>query len=435
MSGDHKPNFNRRQYLKVVGGAGVALGTAGCISDLTGGGGTVTFGQPAALTGKWDYLQESVTRVTRMAKEDINDAGGINGNDLEISRRDTGVNPQKARTVTKQLINQDGATALLGLYSSEIVPLWDYLQGLETPIVTPWPGTRFLDNNGGDKMTSEDLSDDEWVWRTIIHDSVHTAGAALTAADTADTVAVVHGSSAGETGWAEAFADAAGVLDSLEIVKTLEVAEGKTTYQSEVSRLFESDFDAWALALGAKDAITLMKNWIEGGYGKPLIGEDTLAQAEVYNTLGDQLSQVDVRVAKPSSSGPVAEQVRSRFNDRWPDVDLNPWGLASYEATIVPALAAHRAGSADPKDIEKNIGPVARGPGKKVETFEAGKNALDDGDEINFQGAGSTVNFTGDGNVVGPTVVEQVTPEGAEEVDTVSEESVKEVLTDPNYGK
>jgi ABC-type branched-subunit amino acid transport system substrate-binding protein len=418
-----------------MGSAGATLGVAGCISDITGGGGKVTFGQPAALTGKWDYLQESVTRVTKMAKEDINDAGGVNGKTLEISRRDTGVNPQKARTVTKQLINQDGATALLGLYSSEIVPLWDYLQSLETPIVTPWPGTRFLDNRGGDKMTPKDLSDDEWVWRTIIHDSVHTAAAALTAADTADTVAVVHGSSAGETGWAEAFADAAEVIDSIEIVKTMEVAEGQTTYASEVSRLFESEFDAWALALGAKDAITLMRNWIEGGYGKPLIGEDTLAQAEVYNTLGDKLSNVDVRVAKPSSSGPVAETVTSRFNDRWPDVDLNPWGLASYEATIVPALAAHRAGSTKPKEIEKNIGPVSRPGGKEVETYEAGKKALDNGEEINFQGAGSTANFTGDGNVVGPSVVVQVTPDGEEKVATVSEERIKEVLTDPNYGK
>jgi len=418
-----------------MGGAGATVGLAGCISDLTGGGGKVVFGQPAALTGKWDYLQESVTRVSKMAKEDINDAGGINGKTLEISRRDTGVNPQKARTVTKQLINQDSAVALLGLFSSEIVPLWDYIQGLETPIVTPWPGSRFLDNNGGDKMTPDDLSDDEWLWRTIIHDSVHTAGAALTAADTAETLAVVHGSSAGETGWAEAFADAIEVIDGIEIVKTLEVAEGKTTYQSEVSRLFESEFDAWALALGAKDAITLMRNWIEGGYGRPLIGEDTLAQAEVYNTLGDKLSQVDVRVAKPSSSGPVADKVTSRFEERWPDVDLNPWGLSSYEAVIVPALAAQRAGSTDPKEIEKNIGPVARPPGKKVETFEAGKKALDNGEEINFQGAGSTVNFTGDGNVVGPTVVESVTPDGAKEVATVSEERVKEVLTDPNYGK
>jgi ABC-type branched-subunit amino acid transport system substrate-binding protein len=418
-----------------MGGAGATVGLAGCISDLTGGGGKVVFGQPAALTGKWDYLQESVTRVSKMAKEDINDAGGINGKTLEISRRDTGVNPQKARTVTKQLINQDSAVALLGLFSSEIVPLWDYIQGLETPIVTPWPGSRFLDNNGGDKMTPDDLSDDEWLWRTIIHDSVHTAGAALTAADTAETVAVVHGSSAGETGWAEAFADAIEVIDGIEIVKTLEVAEGKTTYQSEVSRLFESEFDAWALALGAKDAITLMRNWIEGGYGRPLIGEDTLAQAEVYNTLGDKLSQVDVRVAKPSSSGPVAETVTSRFEERWPDVDLNPWGLSSYEAVIVPALAAQRAGSTDPKEIEKNIGPVARPPGKKVETFEAGKKALDNDEEINFQGAGSTVNFTGDGNVVGPTVVESVTPDGAKEVATVSEERVKKVLTDSNYGK
>ena len=138
---------NRRRFLQAVGVGGV-IGLAGCVGvqdgDGTAGGGgqpeqtttegdggtagtttgepmgpeQITLGQPASLTGKWDFLQPAVSQSTDLALQEINDAGGPLGATVELERRDTAVSPQQARTVVRQLKNNDGAVAILGLFSS-----------------------------------------------------------------------------------------------------------------------------------------------------------------------------------------------------------------------------------------------------------------------------------------------------------------------------
>ena len=107
---------SRRTFLKVAG-TGVALtGLAGCVGSENGDGGdtptdastpeptsmgtatgtptpsgpdTVLIGQPAALTGQWDFLQPAVSQSTDLAAQEINDAGGPLDADFEVQRRDT----------------------------------------------------------------------------------------------------------------------------------------------------------------------------------------------------------------------------------------------------------------------------------------------------------------------------------------------------------
>ncbi|MFW5939800.1 MAG: ABC transporter substrate-binding protein [Halolamina sp.] len=74
-----------------------------------------------------------------MALDLINEAGGPLDRELDVVQRDTAVDPQEARSVTTQLIENDDAIAILGLFSSEINPLWDFIQEQETPVITPWP--------------------------------------------------------------------------------------------------------------------------------------------------------------------------------------------------------------------------------------------------------------------------------------------------------
>lgn len=452
--------IDRRRYIQILGGTGLSLGLAGCTgnggdggdgddgadggdgddgddgSDGSDGdsGDAVVLGQPAALTGKWDFLQKAANAMTEMSVSEINDAGGPLDRELTVNRRDTGVDPQEARTVVQQLTDVDNASAIAGLFSSEIVPLQDFLIDNEVPVVTPWPGSRDLDTFGGDKGTPDDVSDDEWVWRTIISDSVHTAGSALKMAEEVDTVAVLNGTSAGERSWAEAFMDAAAVIDGVEVVTQLEVEEGKNSYQSDLSRLFDNEFDGWAFSLGLQDAITLMREWGQGGYGKPLMIEDGLQQSELVNTLGSLLEGQDVWLTAGSTSGPASEGVLDQFTEEYPDQDTHPWGIAMYDAVNVAALAIHRAGSTDPIEVQKNIGPVARPPGTEVTTFAEGKEALDSGDEINFQGAVSSVDFTEHGDVVGNASVYAVNPDGFEETETVDSSDIETILTDEDYG-
>jgi ABC-type branched-subunit amino acid transport system substrate-binding protein len=440
---DGTPGTDRRQFLKVAGtGAVLATGLAGCLGSEGGGGtenGTVTgtttdsgpssvlIGQPASITGKWDFLQPAVTQSTDLAKREINDAGGPLGAEFRVKRRDTAVNPQNARQAFTQFVNNDDAVAINGLFSSEITPLWDFVQEQEVPVVSPWPGSTFLDTRGGDKGTPEDLSDDEWLWRTVIGDTVHTSGAAKAMIDNDfSTMGILSGTSAGESGWTKSFVEAYEALGG-SVAKVVDVSEGKASYQSELNQLFEADFDAWALSLALEDATTAVENWSNGGYGRQLLMEDGLMSEDLISSVGEMAD--GAWIAAGSTQGPNYDSFETKFTEAG-DADIHTWGVAAYDATNLLALAVHHAGEASHDAIQQSIGAVTREGGTTVSTFAEGKEALDAGDEVNYEGAVTNVDFTQHGNVWGNVAVSRVTPDGFEEEFSISADTLQETIED-----
>jgi ABC-type branched-subunit amino acid transport system substrate-binding protein len=465
---------DRRTFLKVTGtGALAATGLAGCVGTEDGGDGgdggdgsdggdggdggdgsdgsdggdggdggdgedggatdtptgpdTVVIGQPASLTGQWDFLQPAVSQAGDLAAQEINDAGGPLGATFELERRDTAVNPQNARQAFRQFVNNDNAVAINGLFSSEIQPMWDFIQEQQVPVVTPWPGSRFLDTRGGDKGTPEDLSDDGWLWRTVIGDTVHTAGAAQAMVDNDfGTMGVLNGTGAGESGYADSFIETYEGLGGT-IAQRVEVQEGSTSYQSQIDRLFEADFDAWLLALALEDATTAIQNWSQGGYGRQLLLEDGLMSEDLISAVGEEAE--GGWIAAGSTQGPNYDSFESKFKEAG-DADIHTWGVASYDATNVLALAIHRAGEASHDAIQQNIGPVAREGGTTVSTFAEGKEALDNGEEINYEGAVTNVDFTQHGNVWGDVAVSQISPDGFNEQFSIGADTLQENISE-----
>ncbi|AUV82041.1 ABC transporter substrate-binding protein [Salinigranum rubrum] len=453
---------SRRRFLKLTGASAMlATSLAGCAgtegggstataTDAPSGGGAtqtesggggqtstgtptssgperVVFGQPAGISGKWDFLQPAVSQASELATQQINDAGGPLDAEFELLRRDTAVNPQQARQVVRQLVNNDRVPAINGLFSSEIVPLWDFIQELEVPIISPWPGSTFLDTRGGDRGTPEDLSDDEWLWRTVIGDTVHTAGAAKAMIDNDfTTLGVLNGTSAGERSWSDSFIAAFEDLGGT-VAQRVEVSEGQSSYQSSLDRLFQTDFDAWALAVALTDATTVIRDWSNAGYGRQLLLEDGLMDADLIEAVGEQAE--GAWIAAGSTQGPNYDSFLPAFQELG-DADVHTWGVASYDATNVLALATHRAGEATPEAIEQSIGPVTREGGTAVSNFAEGKEALDAGEEINYEGAVTPVDFTEFGNVWGNVGVSTVTPDGFEEEFTVEADTLKESIAD-----
>jgi branched-chain amino acid transport system substrate-binding protein len=419
-------NATRRAVLKGVGAGGIA-GLAGCLGvedgggnggtegsgggstdasgGTSGGGGSpdsIAFGQPAAQTGQWDFLQPGVSQATDAALRNINDAGGPLDTEVELVRRDTGVNPQEARTVVTQLIENDGASAILGLFSSEINPLWDFLQEQRTPVVTPWPGSTFLDTRGGDKGTPENLDDDEWVWRTVVGDTVHTAGNAKRTLDEGyENLGVINGNTEGERSYAEGFLSAYEAGGG-SVAREVEVGLGQSSYQSALERLFQADFDAFLVSLPQESAITMLSDWADGGYGGTPVLSDTLGTQAVIEQVGSALN--GAWAATPGQSGPNYDTFMQAFENAG-DADLNAWSPPAWDAMHVTALAIERAGEATPEAIERNLGPVSRGEGTAVSTFAEGKEALANGEEVTFEGAATPTDFTQHGNVFGSVTI------------------------------
>jgi len=405
MALDNKGQFERRKFIKMAGAGGLAA-TAGCLGFGSGGGdggsGTITLGQPAAQTGDWDFLQPGVSQATDVAVQQINDAGGPLDREVEVLRRDTAVNPQEARSVVTQLVENDDALALLGLFSSEINPLFDFLQEQQTPVVTPWPGSGYLDTRGGDMGTADDVSDDEWIWRTVIGDTVHTAGGARRALDQGnDTLGVINGNSEGARSWADGFV-AAYEEGGGSVAQRVEVSLGQSSYQSALDRLFGSDFSAFAVSIPLEDATTLLSDWSDGGYGRQPILSDPLAQNDLASQVGSDLD--GAWAASPGQAGPSFDSFAEVYEEAG-DAELNGWTPPAWDAVNATALAIERAGEASREAIERNLGPVTREGGTEVTTFAEGKEALANDEEISYQGAATPTNFTNFGNVFGPVAI------------------------------
>ena len=87
-----------------------------------------------------------------------------------------------------------------------------------------------------------------------------------------------------------------------------------------------------------------------------------------------------------------------------------------------------RPGETSPEAIQRSIGDVAREGGTTVITFAEGKEALDNGDEINYEGAVTNCDFTEHGNVWGDVAVERITPDGFENEFTIQADRLQESI-------
>jgi branched-chain amino acid transport system substrate-binding protein len=76
--------------------------------------GTIKIGAILAVTGGASFLGGPESRTLKMMVEKINANGGINGNKIDLIIKDSGANPEKAISFTKQLIEEDKVFAIIG---------------------------------------------------------------------------------------------------------------------------------------------------------------------------------------------------------------------------------------------------------------------------------------------------------------------------------
>src|SRR6266516_5049845 len=107
---------NRRSVLK-TGAAFAGAAAIGFPSIVSGQTDKIKIGHVTPLTGFLGALGAYATLGMRMAEEEINKAGGIMGRQLEVMSEDS-VNPATAATKAQRMLEQDGATVLMGEISS-----------------------------------------------------------------------------------------------------------------------------------------------------------------------------------------------------------------------------------------------------------------------------------------------------------------------------
>jgi branched-chain amino acid transport system substrate-binding protein len=116
MRGPLAGPVSRRTIL--TAGAGVAAGlVTGFPAIVRAQAGPIRIGHLTPMTGFLGALGEYAVLGLRMAEEEINAAGGVMGRPLQVISEDS-INPQTAATKAQRMLEQDGATVLMGEISS-----------------------------------------------------------------------------------------------------------------------------------------------------------------------------------------------------------------------------------------------------------------------------------------------------------------------------
>src|SRR3979411_1498647 len=108
--------YSRRTVLK-ASAAFAGASAIGFPSIVSGQTEKIKIGHLTPLTGFLGALGAYATLGMRMAEEEINQAGGIMGRQLDVMSQDS-VNPATAATKAQRMLDQDGATVLMGEISS-----------------------------------------------------------------------------------------------------------------------------------------------------------------------------------------------------------------------------------------------------------------------------------------------------------------------------
>jgi branched-chain amino acid transport system substrate-binding protein len=91
-----------------------ALAALMAIGAVTAAQAEIHLGASLSATGPAAFLGDPEAKTLEMLVEEVNEAGGINGEQIELTLYDDGGDPNKARTFATRLVEDDGVVAIIG---------------------------------------------------------------------------------------------------------------------------------------------------------------------------------------------------------------------------------------------------------------------------------------------------------------------------------
>lgn len=378
---------SRRQYLKFAGAAGALgmTGLSGCVGSLPGlgGGGPIPMGSILPITGDLADFGPGMQEGVNLAVEQINEDGGPLGREIEIFNRDSETVAQAAQEQYSQLVSEQSIVGFVGAASSGVsVPLAQGIAADEVAQVSPASTSPSLADMG-----YSDDGNTKYFARTAPNDVQQgiVMGMIMNDFVEADSAAFLHVNNAYGEGLAEGAAEA---FDG-ENLGLVPYSSQTSDYTSTLDELFEGDPDAIGFVGYPESGTSILQTWADGGYGGEWVLSEGLNSPDFFSEISDIVEGMYV-----SSPDPEQTQGAQQFAE---DLGHEPrvFSPHSYDAVFLMALAVHKAGEASGTAIAQNIQSVSRDPGETVTVGEFGQAAdiLDDGGDVNYQGASSPVDM------------------------------------------
>jgi len=383
-----------------------AITISGCASSdqaassSGGSSGDIVFGQLLGITGDYASFSPPAIEAAKIAVAEINDAGGIMGRDVKLVSEDNRTTVDGAVSGFSKLVSVSKMSVLGSLESDGQVALFDEIEKRQIPNICSSCGTTFLDDKGGDysfRVTASD-SDAGIIVAQVARDEGHT------------NMAMIVQNTEGASGPAEvaknAFEKAGGT------VTTVSVEPGASSYNSEVAKAFASDPDVLYLAAGVESGLPILREIDRRGYDVPIFVSPDLITDDVAAL--DNADSFFSALTAFDTESPAYQSYATRYKDATgDDPESGMYDANNYDQYILFALAMEAAQSTDGSKVAGEIIDVASAPGTKVYSYAEGVKALEAGEDIDFDGASSSLDMNEFGNLVSPVLGVLAVKDGA----------------------
>lgn len=316
---------------------GLALGGAGASRAEAG---TIKIAAPAAYTGSAAGYGENIKAGVSMKVDEINAAGGINGNKLEVVYFDDQCEPREAATVSTSIVNDTDIVGIVGhlCSSAHLAALPAYVRE-GVPSITPTATSVAITEKNKDEKGLV------WSFRSVYRDDFQ--GKFL--ADYMDKVmgfkkvAVFYENNDYGIGLKTAFVNEAKKL-GLTIVGEEAYKKGDQDYTPQLTKLKSAAPEGLFIAGYYQEGALIADQAIKLGLNIPKFGADGFDNAD-YVKLGGKAADNTFLTAPflAETAGPDAKKFIEAFKAKF-HRDIDWMSVNAYDATAMLADAIAKAG-------------------------------------------------------------------------------------------
>ena len=359
-----------------------------------------------AFTGSIAEFGPPLRNSVQLAASHVNRAGGVGGGSMLVISRDTAVNPVQGVDAARALVDVEGAVAIVGALSSGVT-----IASAQSVTI---PKGVLLISGASTAPAITTLEDDDLLFRTTPSDAAQGAVLARLADELGyQTVGIMYINNAYGEGLAaqfeESFAEYGG-----QVTAKVPHEDTQPTFASELEKATEGSPDALAVMSYTGQSRVYVREALEGGYADTFLFVDGVKGSEWIDEI-DAWDELDgtLGTAPGSEGNPALSIFETAYEETYGFPVTHPFMAEHYDATVLIALAAAKAGSTtDSAAIRDSLRFVANAPGEVVGPGRDGiaraLRLIAEGKDVNYEGAGGIVDFDENGDVFGTIEIWQV---------------------------
>lgn len=328
LAGCGAPDKTEEQVIKI-----------GANMDLSGGGST--FGT-------------SVLNGVKMAVEEVNAAGGINGKQIKLFVEDNKTEPAEAANTTKKLIEQDQVDLIIGAVTSgctlSSAPI---AQASGVPMITPTSTNPQVTETG------------DYIFRSCFIDPLQgTAMAKFATEKLKAKTAVVMGDVTSDysKGLTEVFKkdfEAAGG----KVLSVESFAQKDTDFNAQLTKIKAEKPDVIFLPAYYTEVGLILKQARQQGIDQPFIGTDGWDSPKLVEIAGNATNNgYFTNHYATDDQDPVIQGFIKKYKDKYKQVP-DAFATLGYEAALIAVKALEKAGTTDKKVVRDSMAATKDVPG------------------------------------------------------------------------